>query len=329
MAIHRNQAGETITAVLNDTYKEDVLAGLQSSPKYLQSKYFYDEKGDQIFVEIMNSPEYYVTRCEMDIFKNKTSALADTIIADKTRAFDIIELGAGDATKTTHLLRHLQEQGFNYRYYPIDISANVIQLLENELPDRVNGIDVYGLQGEYLPAIKKAYKLSDRPKIIFFLGSNIGNFHKNAAFKFLKEVNQLMKKGDRFILGVDLVKNPKQILAAYNDAAGITKAFNLNLLERMNRELSANFDTDNFDHYPTYDPITGECRSYIISLQDQQVCIAGTNISFKENEPIYMELSQKYSVSEIDQMASATGFTALEMLYDKNFWFVDAVWEKA
>lgn len=327
MAIHRHQAGETLANIEN-TYKKDVLEGLQSSPKFLQSKYFYDEKGDQLFVDIMNSPEYYVTRCEMDIFRNKTAAIAAAITSNKEQAFDIIELGAGDATKSTHLLRYLAEQDFDYRYYPIDISKNVIQLLTNELPERIKGIDVHGLQGEYLPMITEAYQISDRPKVIFFLGSNIGNFQKKAARNFLEKVNEHMNEGDRFVMGVDLVKNPKQILAAYNDADGITKAFNLNLLERMNKELSANFDVDCFDHYPTYDPITGECRSYIISLQKQQVEIAGTCISFDENEPVYMELSQKYRVAEINQMATDAGFKTVAMLYDRNEWFVDAVWEK-
>ena len=328
MAIHRNQAGETL-ADIKSTYELDVLDGLQSSPKYLQSKYFYDAKGDQLFVDIMNSPEYYVTRSEMDIFKNKTAALASAIISDKNKAFDVIELGAGDATKTTHLLKYLLENNFDYRYYPIDISKNVIQQLTEELPQRVKGIEVYGLEGDYLPKVTEAYKISDLPKVIFFLGSNIGNFKKKAAAHFLKEVNQLMNKGDRFVMGVDLVKNPKQILAAYNDAAGITKAFNLNLLERMNRELSANFDIDCFDHYPTYDPITGECRSYIISLQKQQVQVGGSTIYFEENEPIYMELSQKYTLAEIIKLADDTGFKPVDMIFDKNKWFIDAVWEKA
>jgi len=200
--------------------------------------------------------------------------------------------------------------------------------LEQEIPARVPGIKMHGLNGEYLDMVEDANILSPRRKVYLFLGSNIGNFTKSFAIEFLKKLQKQMKSGDLLLIGLDLKKNPKQILAAYNDAAGVTKAFNLNLLRRINRELDVDLDLAQFEHYPTYDPISGSCRSYIISLQKQSVLIDDEYITFEKNEPIYMELSQKYSVSEVDVLAEQTGFKPIAYFFDSNKWFLDVVWEK-
>jgi L-histidine N-alpha-methyltransferase len=312
----------------NDTQQQfcnDVLAGLTATPKYLEAKYFYDSRGDELFQEIMNSPEYYPTNCEMEIFTQQTEALASAIIADGS-AFDLIELGAGDATKSTHLLRHLLDNKADFTYLPIDISGHVINYLNEALPATLPGLQLTGLTGEYFDMLKQAAEISDRRKVVLFLGSNIGNMPVEDAERFCAELRRHLSPGDSVLMGVDLKKNPKIILAAYNDAQGFTRQFNLNLLTRINRELEANFDTAQFEHYPMYDPETGACKSYLISLTDQQVQLCDETIVFKKDEYIYMEISQKYTVEQTNQMAAKTGFEPVNHFFDSKEWFLDAIW---
>jgi L-histidine N-alpha-methyltransferase len=326
MAIYRNQVSEIETAVVNK-FNEDVLLGLTSSPKVLQSKYFYDAEGDKLFQMIMGSPEYYLTDCELEIFSQQTEKLAQAFLA-RYKSFDIIELGAGDATKSAYLLKYLTRQKFEFTYFPIDISHSVISYLRKELPIKVPGLEITGLHGEYFDMINAANKSSAKRKLVLFLGSNIGNFSKQEAVKFLIDFNQCLAPGDTILIGFDLKKNPHQILAAYNDRAGVTKQFNLNLLKRINFELGGDFDVSQFDHYATYDPLSGSCKSYLISLKHQSVRISDKTIHFLKNEPIYMELSQKYSVKETQELAEKAGFKQVDLFYDNHQWFVDAVWEK-
>lgn len=326
MAIYRDQTGTIETAADTQFYK-DVVRGLSSSPKFLQSKYFYDATGDRLFQQIMHLPEYYLTRSEQEIFLMQTKALAAPLLK-RFDEFDVIELGAGDATKSTHLLRHLAAQGKAFTYYPVDISENVIRLLEEEMPQRIPQLNVQGLQGDYFEMLQKSYEVSGRRKFVLFLGSNIGNFTPEDAEQFLLALNHHLKPGDLVLIGFDLKKNPKDILAAYNDRLGVTREFNLNLLKRINGDLDGNFDVTKFDHYPTYDPITGACKSYIISLAEQEVCIGEERFFFYRNEPIWTELSQKYSGQEITELAVHTQFKPVANFYDCRHWFLDALWEK-
>ena len=307
-------------------FYEDVVAGLQSTPKRLNSMYFYDANGDKLFQDLMACDEYYPTNCELEIFTEQTAAICQAMMANGA-AFDLIELGAGDAMKSTFLLKYLLEQKADFSYLPIDISDNVITYLKNTLPVTLPGLQVTGLNGEYFDMLKKAASLSNRRKVVLFLGSNIGNMPVSDAEEFCREMRRHMSAGDMALIGIDLKKNPKTVLAAYNDQEGITKKFNLNLLERINRELDADFDINQFDHYPTYDPETGACKSYLISLADQQVKINGKeNIHFFKDEYTYMEISQKYSVMQSNQMASAAGFKPLNIFFDSKKWFIDAIW---
>ncbi len=308
-----------------NTFYADVIAGLQSTPKHLNSKYFYDAVGDKIFQELMDCPEYYPTNCELEIFSTKTAALGQSIIGDGD-AFDLIELGAGDATKSTHLLKYLQDQHVDFTYLPIDISSNVINYLTVKLPLSIPGLKMNGLNGEYFDMLKKAASLSNRRKVVLFMGSNIGNMPVNEATEFCKVLREHLNTGDMALIGFDLKKSPKIILAAYNDSEGITKRFNLNLLLRINRELDANFDVTQFDHYATYDPETGACKSYLISQKNQLVTIGKETIRFIKDEYIYMEISQKFTIMQTDQMATNTGFRPIDRFFDIKKWFVDTVW---
>jgi L-histidine N-alpha-methyltransferase len=326
MEDHFTQIAQTDSKTARvDTFYEDVINGLKAAPKYLQSKYFYDAAGDKLFQQIMDCPEYYPTDSELEILSRQTAELAKALIAGGD-GFDLIELGAGDASKSLHLLEHLMNNHADFKYLPIDISGNIISYLNLTLPVSLPGISIEGLQGEYFDMLKKAADVSSRRKVVLFLGSNIGNMTPAEAKKFTRELRQHLKPGDMALVGVDLKKNPKVILAAYNDAAGITKEFNLNLLTRINRELEGTFDISQFDHFPAYDPMTGACKSYLVSQADQDVKIGDESIYFKKDECIDMEISQKYTAQEVEQLASDTGFHTVKMFYDSKRWFLDAIW---
>lgn len=309
-----------------DQFRSDVLNGLRNTPKKLSSKYFYDKTGDHLFQQIMAMPSYYLTRCELDIFKNKTDELIDLLIPGN-EPFDLIELGAGDAMKSTYLLEQLIRKGINFTYMPIDISGNILSILHKKLSSQLPEIKITCLEGDYFEMLQKAASLSDRRKVVLFLGSNIGNMTPEEAEDFCLHLNSNLSQKDRVLVGFDLKKNPHTILNAYNDKEGITASFNLNLLTRINNELGGNFDLKQFQHYQTYDPVTGACRSFLISLISQDVTIGNTKISFEENELIDMEISQKFSPGKIRDLAQKSGFTITGEIKDSKKWFVDTIWQ--
>jgi L-histidine N-alpha-methyltransferase len=309
-----------------DHFRSDILNGLKNTPKKLSSKYFYDKIGDLLFQQIMDMPSYYLTRCELDIFKNKTDELIDLLIPGN-ESFDLIELGAGDAIKSTYLFEKLIRKGVSFTYMPIDISGNILSILHEKLSSQFPDIKITCLEGDYFEMLQKAASLSDRRKVVLFLGSNIGNMTLEEAEDFCLHLNKNLSQKDRVLIGFDLKKNPHIILNAYNDKEGITASFNLNLLTRINNELGGNFDLNQFQHYQTYDPVTGACRSFLISLIRQDVTIDNTRISFEENELIDMEISQKFSSEKIRELAKKTGFTITGEINDSKKWFVDTIWQ--
>ncbi|WP_240755314.1 L-histidine N(alpha)-methyltransferase [Pedobacter sp. SYP-B3415] len=307
--------------------KREVLTGLTHSSKSIPSKYLYDTAGDRLFQDIMKMPEYYLTKCELDIFQNRTAELAAIITADP-RPFDLIELGAGDAMKSAYLLQHLLKHDIEFTYRPIDISGNILEKLADRLGNEMPDLKIEPLQGEYFDMLAEATSRSSKRKVVLFLGGNIGNMEWDEIRKFCMELNQNLTSGDIVLIGFDLRKNPHTILDAYNDQAGITAAFNLNILTRLNRELEADFDLSRFQHYQTYDPLTGACRSYLVSLSEQKVAIGGLTVSFGQNELINIEVSQKFSPEEIAALADESDFKSLTTIEDSKGWFVDAAWIK-
>ncbi len=306
---------------------QDVWRGLNATPKYLESKYFYDEKGDKLFQEIMDCPEYYLTRCELEIFSKQTSHLADSIL-HSMKNFDVVELGAGDATKSSYLLQHLLERGVDFTYYPIDISSNVISNLHKQLPQRMPGLQIRGLNGEYFSMLEEVKSISNRNKVVLFLGSSIGNIPFEQTRGFLNCLTEHLIPGDLMLIGFDLKKDPVTILAAYNDKGGITREFNLNLLRRINKELDADFDPELFEHCPVYDETMGACRSYLKSVKQQRVRIGEVGwVHFEEGETIFMEISQKYTVEQINELAADAGFKPVQYFYDSQNRFLDAIWQ--
>lgn len=308
-----------------ESFREDVLQGLKTHPKRLQSKYFYDEKGGALFQSIMDMPAYYLTDCELEIFRDKTAELAEMLCLQQ-EPFDLIELGAGDALKSGFLLEYLAQEKIDFTYMPIDICGEVLCGLRDRLERDFTDLPVVPLHGEYLEMLQQAAAQSNRRKVVLFLGSNIGNMELDEAHGFCKLVNRQLRVGDTMLIGFDLQKNPYTVLEAYNDSEGLTEAFNLNLLERINRELDADFNLTQFQHYQTYDPVDGACRSYLVSLADQTVHIGDERISFDANEPVAVEISRKYTGLEIDRMAIESGFAPVAQIADHKKWFVDAIW---
>ncbi len=311
----------------SSTFYNDIMDGLRAENKYLSSKYFYDETGDKIFQQIMASPEYYPTRCEMEIMQQQSGEMA-SLFTNYSPLFDLVELGPGDATKSWFLLRELQKKHAAFTYYPIDISTNVISSLEDRLPVNLPGIRLHGLNGEYLDKMQQVKTFSANPKIVLFMGANIGNMSVPQATQFCRQLHDNMQPGDLVLIGFDLKKHPRTILDAYNDRQGFTRDFNLNLLTRMNRELDADFNRELFEHYPVYDPGTGACKSYLISRAEQEVHIGDKTITFRENEAIFMEISQKYTLEETENMAAQSGFEPIHTFMDSKHWFADVLWQR-
>lgn len=311
----------------HSNFKDDVMKGLQSAPKFLMSKYFYDANGDKIFQQIMQSEEYYPTRAEHSILKNQSAQIANALTKSASR-IDLIELGAGDAVKSTHLLKKLHERKQLGAYIPIDISGNIISFLQEKFKKKIPGITVVGYTGEYFDMLPQAVKYSRRKKAILFLGGNAGNFLREQMMEVCRKLFDNMHSGDKALIGFDLKKDPRKILAAYNDKAGLTAAFNLNLLKRINRELGANFQVGRFSHYPNYDPQTGYCKSYLISEKKQTVLINDTRILFEKGEPVFTEISQKFEMDELDQIAQESGFVQKKVFIDSKKYFADVIWEK-
>lgn len=308
-------------------FAKDVLEGLSQQQKRLSSKYFYDDEGSRIFQEIMEMPEYYLTNAEFEILRQQANSLHQALSFGES--YSIIELGAGDGSKTKQLLSFLLSLNVDLTYYPIDISAEAVNILRDDLLQEMPQLKIDPLVGDYFKVLNQL-KRDDRPALFLFLGSNIGNYEKIDAIQLLKMFGQKMRSGDKMLVGFDLKKNPWRILNAYNDTQGITRRFNLNLLTRMNRELGANFDLKQFDFYPTYDPKKGDVRSYIVSKTKQDVYFEALEqfIPFEKDELIWTELSKKYSLSEIDHLAMQSGFLRQEHFLDSNKDFTDSLWIK-
>ena len=307
-------------------FARDVLDGLTGSPKKLSSKYFYDAEGDRLFQQIMRMPEYYLTDSELEILKTHKQAILEQIGREP---FDLIELGAGDGFKTRYLLEHFLEQGADFRFEPVDISASVLQQLEDNLKKAIPDLRIRSLQGDYFEVLEEVNRKTGRKKVILFMGANIGNLPLNGAQQFLKRIAVNMHSGDQVLVGFDLKKDPQVILDAYNDPAGITAAFNLNLLRRINRELGGHFPIGHFRHWESYNPVSGEAKSYIVSEKEQSVRIDAleTSVVFHAWEAIEVELSLKYSLADIEATAESTGFEVVQHFFDEKRYFVDSLWK--
>lgn len=309
-------------------FEQEVEKGLTDEPKHLSSKFFYDQKGDKLFQEIMALPEYYLTRCEFDILKKHTAAIAKSF--NGKNGFDLIELGAGDGKKTKILLKFLSEEKVDFKYFPIDISQNVLDGLVSSLKKELPKVQVEAQQGTYFKTLDRLADYDSRKKVILMLGSNIGNLLHENAIRFLKNIQVSMNQNDLLFMGFDQKKNPQTILDAYNDKTGVTEAFNKNILVRINDELGGNFDLDTFLHWEAYDPETGTARSFLVSKIAQEVQVSKLNLSvhFKPWESIHTEISQKYDDEVVEWLANQAGLKTLTWFSDEKGFYKDYIFMK-
>ena len=308
----------------------DVLSGLSETPKSLSSKYFYDDEGSRLFQEIMKLPEYYLTGCENEIFSTQADAIFRSFV-NGGGGFDLIELGAGDGTKTAVLVDHFLKQHADITYSPIDISQEALDALSAKFTAEFPTLKMETRTGDYFRILESLKNGPARRKILLFLGSNIGNFDREHALVFFRHLREVMNSDDLLFIGFDLQKDPRVIVPAYDDPVGVTSAFNLNLLKRINRELGANFDLDKFTHYANYRPIEGCARSFLISRENQSVHISALDRTFEFDqwEAVFMEISQKYSLKMIEYLTQESGFEIKQNFFDSRKYYCDSLWRTA
>lgn len=309
-----------------EQFKKEVREGLSSPSKTLPSKYFYDAVGDGLFQQIMDLPEYYLSRAEAEILLEQASELIRQFNVSPSTHFELIELGAGDGTKTMHLLNKLLEEDYHFHYHPVDISQNALDKLEAHLHRKLPQLKVKQQHGDYFDVLER-YKSHPSQKVVLFLGSNLGNLTDEQAMGFMGQLSAHLLPKDSLLLGVDLIKPAEIVLPAYSDRQGITKRFNLNLLHRINTELGGDFQLSHFSHAPTYDEQQGIANSYLRSDRQQDVFVEalGETFHFEKGELIHTELSRKYTPEIIRQLTAHTAFQLQYVVTDKRRLFADMV----
>lgn len=317
----------TTTQTYNRSFAQDVLEGLTAKNKHLSSKYFYDDEGSHIFQQIMKMPEYYPTNCEFEILSQQSEEILEKL--QFKGKFNIVEFGSGDGTKTKQLLKTFLDKKADFTYVPIDISEEAILILEENIRALLPEIQMNSKIGDYFDILKDISK-ENIPNLFLFLGGNIGNYKEEEVFDLLRKFASGMKKGDKLLMGIDLQKSPRIIQKAYDDPHGITKAFNMNLLQRINRELGADIPLEQFDFYCHYNPENGEVKSYLYSLIKQRFYskVLNKTFTFQKDEMIWTELSKKYSFTEIEELAAQLEFKVVENFLDSKQYFTDSLWEK-
>lgn len=279
----------------------DVRLGLTRSPKQLSPKYFYDERGSELFEEITQLSEYYLTRAERALLEQKIGEIVRT-----ARPCSLVELGAGSATKTHIILDEMIANGCAECYVPVDVSKDFLEATAIQLRADYPNVRITPVASD----ITEAFALPPvaSPTLVAFLGSTIGNFSREQAIQLLSHMSRSMGPTDRFLLGADLIKDPEIINRAYNDSKGVTAAFNLNVLNRLNRELNANFPIDGFDHRAFYNSEQHRVEMHLIARRPVKVVIPEIGeISFEKGESIRTELSYKYDRPMLEDILSASG----------------------
>ena len=313
---------------MHDSYQElknDVKLDLNKPMKQISTKYLYDEHGSELFNQITRHSDYYLTRVELEILTTYKKDISDQI---SDAPFNLIELGPGEGIKTEVLLGEFLRNLDSFSYIPIDISTQYLKKFLNRLNHQLPTLNATGIHADYFKGMEWISKHSDQRNVVLFFGSSIGNFDPLATKEFLDHLHDTLHKGDFVLIGFDLCKNPNVLMQAYNDTEGLTREFNLNLLQRLNRELGANFDLNKFQHYPTYTVYTGAMESYLVSLEKQKIYIDALDQSFEFDaiEPIHVEFSYKYKESQIESLADKTGFKIVKNFFDSHHYFVDSLW---
>jgi L-histidine Nalpha-methyltransferase len=311
-----------ITANISYEFAADVRAGLTTpGQKELPSKYLYDDVGSALFEVISHLPEYGLTRADERLLRRHSHDIVERLAAP----IAVAELGSGSGKKTRQILEALCRRQ-RTRYYPIEISRSALAMCERELSD-IDCISILGFEREYLDGLLEvaAERRPGQHLLVLFLGSTIGNFDRPAGIEFLAQVRRILQPGDSLLLGTDLLKSTAQLLSAYDDELGVTAAFNLNLLARINRELDADFDLAQFEHLARINPEARSVEMHLRSTCRQTVHIpaAEFSVEFLEGETIWTESSHKYSAEEVLEMARTTGFRCEAQWIDEQWPFAE------
>lgn len=303
------------SAALEKSFADEISFSLNQHSKFISPKFFYDKKGSELFEKICELPEYYPTRTEINILKKLKGELP--LYLDGS--FRLVELGSGSSVKTRLILDILNQVQDKIEYFPIDISEILTEssaLLQRDY----NDLHITGIIDTYEGGLEFLKNYDDKKNLIIFLGSSFGNFTSDEGKEFLEKINSTMKDDDLFLIGLDLVKNKIILENAYNDSQGITAKFNLNVLSRINDELDADFNLNNFTHCAIYNENDQRIEMYLKSLVNQSVIISKVNISLtlKKNELIHTEHSHKYKLSQIRELMHQTGFDIKNTWLDEN-----------
>ena len=299
---------------IQETFAEEVYSGLNRDSKFISPKFFYDKKGSELFERICLIPEYYLTRTEISILKQLQNELASFLDGD----FRLVELGSGTSVKTRLLLDVFTSQK-NLEYFPIDISEILTESSEQLLHDYQN-LRITGIIDTYEGGLEFLKTYDEKKNLIIFLGSSFGNFSPTDGYKFLEKIHTTMKPGDLFLIGLDLVKKREILESAYNDSQGVTAEFNLNVLSRINDELDADFNLNNFSHHAIYNEKDQRIEMYLKSLKEQSIIISKSKLELKldKDELIHTEYSHKYRLSEIHDLLNNVGFELKHTWLDEN-----------
>lgn len=303
---------------IEKSFADEIFFSLNQDFKFINPKFFYDKKGSDLFEKICLLPEYYLTRTEISILKK----LKDQLPMYLNDSFRLVELGSGSSVKTRLILDILDQIQKKIEYFPIDISEILTEssaLLQKDY----DNLSITGIIDTYESGLEFLKNYDNKKNLIVFLGSSFGNFTPNEGKEFLKKINSTMKDGDLFLIGLDLVKNKIILENAYDDSQGITAQFNLNILSRINTELGANFDLNNFAHLAIYNENDQRIEMYLKSLTNQSIVISKANVSLvlKKNELIHTEHSHKYKLSQISELMNQTGFKIENTWLDENNYF--------
>ena len=289
---------------------QEIIDGLSLTPKQISPKYFYDERGSQLFDEITRLPEYYLTDTEIRIMRDHIDEIAGLV----GKQASLIEFGAGSGIKTRILLEHLSELA---AYVPVDISEDFLLDSAKQIQEDYPHIDVQPVVADFMrPFQLPSPMVAPVRNVVYFPGSTIGNFEHDAAMDLLRVMHQIAGRGGALLIGVDLQKNPQIIHAAYNDSAGVTAEFNLNMLEHLNRDYDATFDVDEFEHSAHYDEDEGRVVVKLVSQSDQTFGIGDTEFDIADGEEILTEYSHKYTLQGFEGMANAAGFEVAHVWTD-------------
>jgi L-histidine N-alpha-methyltransferase len=286
-------------------FVREVEAGLRACPKRLPCRYFYDREGSLLFETICELPEYYLTRAEREILQARAAEIVSHLPKDTT----LLELGCGSAAKTRVLIEAFLQRDGVLRYVPVDISRTMLQESSMRLVEEYPALQITAIAGEYHDGLRQLKVEADRPKLILWLGSNMGNFERPEAESFVRCVRETMSPWDRLLVGIDLRKDRAVLQRAYDDSYGVTARFNRNILARINRELGGHFDLGKFHHRAIYNEQIGRIEMYLVSARAQLISIdrLGLEVPFEAGEMIHTENSYKYSVGEIEALAGAAG----------------------